>query len=243
MLSVIYYIVIVVGTLIFIPPLFLLFFITYPFDRERIALHYASKIWARGIFIINPLWRVNVIGRENIEKGKAYVVLVNHQSMMDIPLMYVLPFGFKWVSKKEVEKIPIFGTVLKMHGDISIERGTVKSASQLFEQGCERLAHGTSINIFPEGTRSKTGEIGRFKEGAFILAQKAAVDILPCVSVGTGTILKGWQLRMPHKFTVKILPPVKAEYIASKRAKELAIELQATMSSAKQQLETTTIQK
>ena len=134
--------------------------------------------------------------------------------MLDIPLMYVLPTTFKWVSKKEVQKMPVFGWVLWMHGDIPVERGSRGSAKQMLERCRQRLSRGTSVIVFPEGTRTKTGEIGRFKDGAFLVAKHAGVGIQPVVIDGTWSLNDGWRLNSRRSGKGVTLP---AEYVASKK--------------------------
>lgn len=221
MKSVLYYITITLFTVLYFVPFGILFLLTVCFDRERSLLHHASRFWSTAIFGINPFWRIKIVGRENITKGVPYVVVTNHQSMLDIPIMYCLPFNFKWVSKKEVARMPIFGWVLRMHGDIMIERGAASSAKKMINDGCEHLELGTSVIIFPEGTRSKDGNVGRFKEGAFLLAKSAGVGVLPCIIDGTGSANKGWRLTIPHSFTVTILPPISSEEVRDSGIKEL----------------------
>lgn len=227
--SVIYYIFLWFFTKVYFVPFTLLYLVTVPFDRERKALHMASRVWALAIFRLCPGWRIRTEGFDRIDRSRPYVVVVNHQSMLDIPLMYVLPLKFKWVSKKEVLKWPFFGWVLRMHGDITIERGSPRSAKNMMTEAGERLSRGTSIIIFPEGTRSKDGSVGRFREGAFKLAQNAGVDILPVVSEGTGCALDGWKIRKPHTLCVKALDVIPAAKVASSDAKSLAAELNESM--------------
>ena len=224
MKSVLYYVVTILFTLVYCIPFILIFALTVLFDRQRSVLHHASRFWAKAIYAW-PLWRVKVEGREYIEKGVPYVVTVNHQAMLDIPLMYVLPFNFKWVSKREVYKIPIFGMVLWMHGDIAIERGATSSTKKMVHEADEYLKAGTSVIIFPEGTRTKDGRVHRFKEGAFLIAKSAGVGILPCVIEGTGSLMDGWKMKMPYTFRVRILPPVSAEEVARTEIKTLAEEV------------------
>ena len=173
---------------------------------------------------------------EKIDRSRPWVIVTNHQSMLDIPLMYVLPTTFKWVSKKEVQKMPVFGWVLWMHGDIPVERGSRGSAKQMLDRCRQRLSRGTSVIVFPEGTRTKTGEIGRFKDGAFLVAKHAGVGIQPVVIDGTWSLNDGWRLRMPHTFRVKVLDALPAEYVASKEARELAVEMENRMRTAHLQM-------
>lgn len=223
MRSILYYLCLLLFTLVYFVPFSLLYFLTVLFDRERVLLHYASRFWSWGIYRICPWWHVRVEGKEKVGKIRTYVIVTNHQSMLDIPLMYVLPLTFKWVSKREVMRMPIFGWVLQMHGDIAIERGSSLSARQMMRQAKEILDRGkTSVIIFPEGTRSKDGRIGRFREGAFAMAKHAGVGILPVVHEGNGAVLQGWRLKMPHRFRVEVLDPIPAEEVASLSEREMA---------------------
>lgn len=222
MKSVLYYFGFILFTLVCFVPFALLFFLTVLFDRERVVLHYASRFWSWGIYRICPSWHVKVEGKGKVGDTRNYVIVTNHQSMLDIPLMYVLPLTFKWVSKREVMRLPIFGWVLQMHGDIAIERGSSGSARLLMRQAKEILDRGkTSVIVFPEGTRSKTGRVGRFKEGAFAVAKHAGVAILPVVHEGNGSVLDGWKVRMPHRFRVKVLDPIPAEEVAALSEREM----------------------
>ena len=157
MASAIYYLLLSLFTVICFVPFAVLFALTVFFDKERVALHWASRVWSYGIFRLCPLWKLRVEGREKIDRSRPWVIVTNHQSMLDIPLMYVLPLNFKWVSKKEVQKMPIFGWVLWMHGDIPVERGSRRSAKRMMERCVERLSRGTSVIVFPEGTRTLQG--------------------------------------------------------------------------------------
>ncbi len=236
MISVIYYFCFFFFILLYFPIFILVYLVTLPFDKERLVLHRASGFWGKGIYRMGIGWHTKVEGLENIDKSKPYVILVNHQSFLDIPLMYVIPLNFKWISKKEVYKMPIFGMVLYMHGDIAIERGSSDGLKKMIRQSVARLSRGTSVIIFPEGTRSRTGRINRFKPGAFSLAKSAGVDLLPVVADGNRNIMDGWKVRSPHTFTVRVLEPIKADYIASKDIKELAEEVHSIMEAAHRQI-------
>ncbi len=231
MLSILYYILLLTVTLIFFVVICAAWLLTVLFDRDRVVLHWLSGMWTKFYFGMWPAWRRKVQGRENIKKGEAYVVVVNHKSMLDIPLMYVLPFNFKWVSKKEVYKWPLFGWVLWMHGDIAIERSSSKALRQLVEDGKKQLSRGVSVIVFPEGTRSKTDQLGKFHEGAFMLAKQAGAAILPCVSVGTGTAMKGWRFDFSNRFRINILPPVSADRVKATDTKTLTAEVREMMAA------------
>lgn len=222
LVSLLYYPIVAAWSLAYFVFMLVLFAVTAPFDRERVALHKASRFWAISIFRMNPLWKLRVEGKENIDPNGRYVITVNHQSMVDIPLMYSLPrLNFKWVAKKGVYKWPLFGIVLWLHGDITVDdKGSVRKALGFINKGLAHLDRGTSIVIFPEGSRSRDGEVHNFKEGAFLLAKEAGVAVLPCVIDGAKTFLKGWRVRR-NIFTVAITPPIDSERVCELSTREL----------------------
>ncbi|MFR9512084.1 MAG: lysophospholipid acyltransferase family protein [Rikenellaceae bacterium] len=169
-------------------------------------------------------WPTKVEGQENLDSSRSYVVVINHQNMMDIPTLYMLSFHFRWVSKQEVFRIPFFGQYLLIHGDIAIQRGNPKVAMRkVVEDGSKWLSRGVSVAIFPEGTRSKDGEIHRFKAGAFNLAKEAGVEILPIVMDGTKRAFTRYGIfRWRNRTTLKVLPPISKEIVESTDVKELA---------------------
>lgn len=203
--------------------------LTVLFDRNRVVCHHVSRFWSQNIYRLCPWWKVRVTGLENVIYGRSYVVVSNHQAMLDIPLLYVLPFNFKWVSKREVYKIPIFGWVLWMHGDVAIERGGTASAKAMLQKCEDYLKDGVSIIMFPEGTRTKTGCVNNFKEGAMILAQQSGADILPVVIDGTFDAFGKGGIAAPHTFQVRILAPISANEISKTPTRELRDTLNTLM--------------
>ncbi len=209
------------------------FFLCYPFDKRRVVVHRISKWITDVVFGLPPHMGRDVVGVENIDKNQPYVIVINHMSMMDIMSLYPLPIVFKWVSKREVYKIPLVGRLLFMHGDIVINRSSPKEAMQFVHtQGMAWLKKGASVSIFPEGTRSKDGEIHNFKAGAFILAKDAGVPILPVVVEGTNTMRKGNWMNWRNRVTIKVLPPVTKEHIDETPIKEVMAEVHDTMVNA-----------
>ena len=210
------------------------FFLCYPFDKRRVVVHRISKWITDVVFGLPPHMGRDVVGAENIDKNQAYVIVINHMSMMDIMSLYPVPLVFKWVSKREVYKIPMVGRLLFMHGDIVINRSNPKEAMQFVHtQGLKWLKKGASVSIFPEGTRSKDGEIHNFKAGAFILAKDAGVPILPVVLDGTNSLVrKGWMINWRNVITIKVLPPVPAEEVAERSIKEVMAQVHTDMVDA-----------
>ncbi len=234
MLSLVYYIFLVFLCAFFLLLSALALLVTYPFDKPRRVVHELSRILVRIFFAIPPMWRFRIEGMEHVDKRKSYVIVINHRAMTDIPTLYFLPLNFRWVSKREVFKIPFFGQFLSIHGDICIDRGrTAEAMEQLNREGKLWISRGASVAIFPEGTRSRTGEINRFKAGAFILAREAGVEILPVVMNGTTTLVKKNRLfNWRNKIAIKVLPPVPVEQVAATEPKEMMEQVRERMVEA-----------
>lgn len=226
LVSVAYVVVMLAVGIVTVIWLIVMLLITYPFDKERVVLHWFSKIAARLVFYWSPVWHLEIEGLEHIDYHKAYVITVNHQSYLDIPLMYFVPsLNFKWVSKYELRQMPIIGIILHLHDDITIRRGKASAAIDLMEKGSQHLGSGTSIMIFPEGTRSRDGEVHHYKEGAFRLAKSNGVEVLPCVIDGTRTAIDRFGLHR-NTFTVRVLPPIGVDRVAACEPKILAEEVE-----------------
>lgn len=234
MLTLLFYLVVLVVAVVLFVASFIALVVCYPFDRKRVVVHTLSK-WITDVFFgLPPFTGRDVIGIENIDPKQAYVMVLNHNSMVDIMSIYNLPLVFKWVSKKEVYRIPIVGQLLFAHGDIVINRASTKEAMRLVHnRGMEWLKKGASVSIFAEGTRSKDGEIHGFKAGAFILAKEAEVPILPIVLDGTNTVLrKGVFMNWRNRITIKILPPVSKEEVVERPVKDVMTDVRDNMVEA-----------
>lgn len=230
MLTLLYYIICLIVAVTLYVASFIALVVCYPFDKKRVVVHTLSRWITNVIFGLSPLMKREVIGIENIDPNERYVITLNHNSMVDIICLYKIPLVFKWVSKKEVYRIPIVGRLLFMHGDIVINRASAKEAMKLVhEKGKEWLAKGASISIFPEGTRSKDGEIHNFKAGAFILAKDAGVPILPIVLDGTTTLTKHGLVNWSNKITIRVLPPIPAKDVVERDIKDVMAEVHTSM--------------
>ena len=210
-------------------------FVCYPFDKSRRVVHELSRWPSDSWWYVPFTWRRKIEGLENVDKKKPYVIVINHNSTIDIMSLYFVPLNFRWVSKKEVFRIPYIGSMLWIHGDIAIQRGrATESMKKVINDGKMWIDRGVSVAIFPEGTRSKNGEIQRFKGGAFALAKEAGVEILPVVMDGTTKIFKpnSYFFNWKHYLTVKVLPPISAEKVAATDTSEMAREVQEMMTEA-----------
>jgi len=139
-----------------------------------------------------------------------YVVVCNHQSMADIPLISNLPWEMKWLAKIELFKLPIFGWMLRLAGDICVDRKNPRSGALALIKAQHILQQKCSVMIFPEGTRTLDGRVQQFTDGAFHLAIKAKVSILPLVIEGSHDCIpkNSWKFGTPSEIFLKVLPPI-----------------------------------
>ena len=231
MLSILYYIFTLLQVAFWFVISIIVLGVTYPFDKSRRWVHECSRYICKWLFGIPPRMKRTIDGLENIDQNKPYVMVMNHNSGIDIFAAYKIPLNFRWVSKREVFRVPFMGPLLTIHGDIPIERGNPSEAmAKVLNLGKLWLSRGASVAIFPEGTRSKTGEINRFKMGAFNLAKEANVEILPIVMTGTNNMFrKGWLVNWTNHVAIRVMKPISVEEIAATDVKEMAQKVREQM--------------
>lgn len=234
MLSILYYLFTLLQVTFWFIVSIIVLIVTYPFDKSRYWVHWCSRCICATLFGVPPRMRRTIEGLENVDKNKSYVMVINHNSGFDIFASYIIPLNFRWVSKKEVFWVPFMGPLLYIHGDIPINRGNAAAAmAKVIEDGKLWLSRGASVAIFPEGTRSKDGEIHRFKAGAFNLAKEAGVEILPVVMTGTNNMFrKKWLINWTNHIAIKVLKPVSVEEVTATESKVLAQQTQERMVNA-----------
>ena len=190
----------------------MLFFVIlfFPFDRKRKLAHAQCFWWSDALLAINPYWNLRVTGLENIDKNKTYIVVANHQSLADIIVAYKTRMQFKWVAKESLFKVPFIGWSLSLAKHIRLSRGKFSSIKKVYQEAAGWLKNGVSVLFFPEGTRSQTTEMNEFQNGAFKLAIKEHVSILPISISGTGdAIPKGsWIFTTKMPASLKVLPAI-----------------------------------
>lgn len=169
-----------------------------------------TRRWSRAILRASGV-RVVVHGGENLRPGAPQIVVSNHVSFYDVfALASALPVAFHFVAKKELERIPFFGTAWKAAGHVSIDRSNRQRAVQSLRRAGEKIRRENSaVIIFPEGTRSRTGQLMPFKKGAFVMAQEAGVPVVPAVILGSGDVVRrrGWSIR-PRPIHIHFGAPV-----------------------------------
>lgn len=182
------------------------------FDRDPV--HYRTGRWFRrlGVAItrVNPAWLLHISGERITNPRNPYVVVSNHQSHADIPLISHLPWEMKWLAKVELFRMPIVGWMLKLAGDIPVDRQDKRQGVTVLATAGSYLRQRCSVMFFPEGTRSPDGKVHHFNEGAFRLAIKAGVPVLPLAIEGSRNCLPkhGWKFGPPGDIRLKLLPPV-----------------------------------
>lgn len=187
----------------------LIFPITYPFDRYRRIPNRVLKGLGFMMIKINPGWQVKIKGTENYKGGRPTIFVANHQSFLDMPVTYLLPWTMKWVAKKSLFRIPVLGWIIFMTGHLGIDRKSLSSVKML-DKLVEPIQAGVPAMFFPEGTRTTTGEIGRFKNGAFTLARQYNFQLQPLVLYGGHKALPAgsWKFNFRQEFHVSVLGPV-----------------------------------
>ena len=193
------------------------------FRRSTSEVKAAPRWWSRMITRVSGV-TVQVEGMENLEVGKPYIFAANHQSQFDIfALDGYLLVDFRWLAKKELLRIPLVGHAMKLSGTVFIDRSRGRQAMKSLTEAAKRIADGTSVVVFPEGTRSVDGRLQPFKSGAMYLAIKSGVDIVPMsISGGFEILPKGNFLARPGQLRIRIGEPIASSDYNQKQKQELA---------------------
>ena len=186
--------------------LFTIIFVPF---RNAEFVHKEQQFWSRSFFWLMFL-PVTIDGKEHIKNGQSYVFVANHQSMFDVWLIYGwLPVVFKWLMKAELRKVPFVGTACKAAGHIFVERRNAKAAMESLKNVEKQLSNGVCTVIFPEGTRSLNGEVGKFKRGAFQIAWDLGLPVIPLSLDGCYEVLpKGDPFVHRHAVSMRIGEPI-----------------------------------
>lgn len=167
----------------------------------------------KAISKINPNWKITVSGNTDVDDRLPYVVVCNHLSQADIPLISNLPWEMKWVAKKELFDIPVVGWMMKLAEDIPVDRRAPNRKEATFERARYYLSRNCSVIFFPEGTRSLSGKLNAFTRGAFELAIREQIPVLPLVIDGTQNALpkRSWKFGSARNIRLKVLDPVSTD--------------------------------
>jgi len=193
--------------------------------------------WGRKFIRIGG-WEVRVGGLECLPPGGA-ILVANHQSLVDIPLLLAaVPREVRFLAKRELGRIPLFGCAMRKSGNLFIDREDPRDAVHLVREATERIDRGQMVVIFPEGTRSRDGDVGEFKPGAFYLARKKGIPLLPVLLDGGKEALpRGSLLFRPAVLVVRVLPALAADDGRALTREEMAEESRRRILSARRENE------
>jgi len=218
------------SSLLLFPIAALLFCLTALFDPRRWVLHRFTSTWASLYTWLNPAWPVQIHGRDRMYESGPAVIVANHLSLVDILVLFRLHSHFKWVSKQENFQVPLIGWNMRLCGYIPLRRGTARSIRTMMQKCDEVIAEGSSVVMFPEGTRSSTGRLRSFKPGAFEIAKRNRIPIQPIVIRGTGDALpkRGFVLQGRHPISIEVLDPIPAAEVEANSAEQMMERVRET---------------
>ena len=182
-----------------------------------------SQLWCYLVMKMAIGVKLEISGRKNLVKGQSYIFLANHQSAFDIPaLIYSIPFQTRFIAKKELGRIPIWGWAVSAMGHVMIDRKNIQRAKESINSAMEKIKkEGLSIVAYPEGTRTRDGKVRPFKKGTFILAIQSEIPIVPISITGAYGVFprKSWVFRK-GTIRINIHPPVETKgYVVEDRDK------------------------
>lgn len=194
------------------------------------APHIVARVWAKCLLIVSGI-KVSVKGYSNIDPVRSYIYMSNHLSNFDIPvLLAYLPVQFRWLAKAELFKVPLFGHAMQRAGYISIDRSNQKFAIKSLNKAASTVRDGTSVLIFPEGTRSLSHRIQSFKKGGFALAIDSGVSIVPIIIYGTRMIMSKEQILIkPGNVVLEIAEPIEVSGYSRKTKGDLMERVRNTI--------------
>jgi 1-acyl-sn-glycerol-3-phosphate acyltransferase len=183
--------------------------------------HTCARLWSRWILLTTGV-RVTSRGLDLVERGRPHVFVANHQSMYDIPVVFWhLPFDVRIIAKEELGRFPFIGWHLSRSGHVLVRRD--KPGGAVFQQVSEMMQAGRSLIVFPEGTRSLDGRVGKFRSGVFRLAIEAGLDIVPVAIRGTHAVMrKKYLTARPGRVSIEVFAPIPVAGLVTEDAKALA---------------------
>jgi len=207
-------------------------------NRNSPKIEKVIQTWSRQFLQIPPV-EIMVEGREHVTPGTRYVVVSNHISNFDIPVLFrAIPTPIRFLAKKELYKIPLLGPGMNVAGIVKVDRGGVRSSREAISEAArETYQRGYSLLVFAEGTRSRTGEMADFRTGAVRIARDNKANLLPVVISGSFDINPpGSKLIYPGRVQVKILPPVPSSDIEPADIRKVTDQIRTDMGTVYDEL-------
>lgn len=200
--------------------------IVVPLDRKGAYYHSVGRVWARTVLRIFDV-KVRLKGMDSLEPGRTYVYVSNHASMFDIPaVMASIPDEIRIVYKKELSYVPLWGWSLAVGPYIAIDRFSAKDAMKSLDKAAEKIRRGASVLLFAEGTRTRTGQLLPFKRGAFSLAVRSGIPLVPLTINNSFNILPKGSLRIrPADITLIVDKPIPTSGSDGKADEKMLMEM------------------
>jgi 1-acyl-sn-glycerol-3-phosphate acyltransferase len=194
----------------------------WPFDKTGEMQHWCARWWCR-LIAWSIFANIHVHGIENLSARQNYVYMANHASLIDTPAMFAyLPYQFRIMAKKHLFYFPFMGWHLWTAGNFPIDQSDARKTARSLKKVIEGIRAGKSLAVFPEGTRSPDGQLQEFKQGAFKIALRAGVPIVPVTIIGTSKLLpKGSLAPRPGRVDVIIGKPIETKQYNEKQLPDL----------------------
>jgi 1-acyl-sn-glycerol-3-phosphate acyltransferase len=203
-------------------------------DKRRWYIGRTFRLGARVLVFVNPWWRVTIQGDVPSREAAPFVAVCNHESLADVLIVGTLPFDMKWLSKEEIARVPFIGWMMRMAGDVLVRRSDRRSRGESYDNLLEWIARGASVMLFPEGTRSRDGEMLPFRSGAFRLAIETGRPIQPLAVSGTRRAIRADSLLFGRaRVTVRILPQVPTDGLVPEDVDVLSDRIRAMIEAAR----------
>jgi 1-acyl-sn-glycerol-3-phosphate acyltransferase len=207
-------------------------------DRPRWITGRVFRFGAPILVWLNPFWSVRVEGRVPDRDAHPFIAVSNHESLADIILIGTLPWDMKWLSKSSIFRVPFLGLMMRMAGDVSVQRNHAGSRVASYEALRRWLDRGASVMLFPEGTRSRSAEMLPFRNGAFRLAIETGWPILPLAVHGTRYAIRKGSMRFGDaRVVVRILDPVTTAGLEAEDTDALRMSVRKQIDEARRALE------
>ena len=231
--------ILTVFVLLFTPIVAVVRLVTWPFDRGAYAAGYVFRKVVIVPSALNPLWTFRTSGDLPTDMRRPYVVVANHESFVDMLLISHLPTEMKWLSKIEIMKLPLLGWMMRLARDVPLDRDDKNSGAAALDRCRRRLDDKVSVMIFPEGSRSTTGELNKFKPGAFRLAIEHGHPILPLAIHGTRECLNSKDWRMGRATAeVRVLEPIETADLTREDLPALRDRVRVLIGTTRRELRT-----
>jgi 1-acyl-sn-glycerol-3-phosphate acyltransferase len=205
---------------------------------ERIFSYYPGKIWSKIVCFIT-FCPVKVKGREKLNKKQSYIFVANHQGAYDIFLMYgYLGVPIKWMMKQSLRKLPFVGKACEMAGFIFVDNSSPKAIVRTMTEAKQKLKNGASLAIFPEGSRTHTGKMNKFKKGAYQMALDLKLPLVPVTINGSYNVMqRGSYIIRPHKMELIIHAPISTEGLSADNLREAALQIKTLTEKSREEIE------